>query len=128
MSIIFRMNASTFIDRCGLRLLVLIACFAIVNTAVRYAPLRVFAASAAAVAAAGALDALLPRPPAPVTARSFSLKSFLRSALTRSNAKRFIVAALILSVAAFFLPFRVPYIVAACVLTAVAVVCLASRN
>lgn len=90
--------------------------------------MRVFAAVTAAVAAAGALDALLPRPSASKSARSFSIKNFLRSALTRSNAKRFIAAALILSVAAFFLPFRVPYIVAACVLTAVAVFCLASRN
>ncbi len=121
-------NIGAYLDRCGLRLLILVACFAFVNAFTDDAPLRVFAAVAATLAAAGALDRVLPQPEACARIRTPSLRGFAEAAFRRSNAKRFITAALLLAAAAFFLPFRIPYIAAAGVLAVLAAVCLSRRN
>ena len=118
---------SVFFDRCGLRLLVFLACFAVTGAGDPPPALHIIAASAAALAAAGALDAVvfrgkrfsLPRP-------KTTLREYVGSALRRGNAKRFIAVALILTVMALLLG-SVWYAVFAVVNAALAVLCLARK-
>ncbi len=121
------MKYNAAIDRCGLKLLVLILSFMITGIGDPPAALHVIAAVAAALAASGALGAVLPpvrRSPLPHVRPG----SFFRAALSRGNAGRFIATALFLAFFAFVLPAGAVYAVFAVVCTVLAVVCLSRRD
>lgn len=123
------MDIRRFSDICGLRLLIFLVCYMITGIDSPPAALHIIAAAAAALAAAGAVRDLIVRDASPRSAKERpNVTETIRSALSGKNARRFVIAALILAVLSFVIPFPVPYVVGACVCTLLAVVCLARRR
>ncbi len=119
-----------FIDKCGLKLLILLAWWILLSQiGVALAP-KVLASFSAAMCTVGAIGIK----PAPATERKpkekfgTKLKAVFKAALTRQNARRFAITALILLVFSFFVGYPVLFYVGAVVNIALTVACFAARD
>lgn len=116
------------IDRCGLRILIMLLCWMITGSFGALPPAHIVAAAGAALCIAGILECFFlpsPRLRAATPPLSVRVKELAHAALTRANARRFMTVALILTVPTFFLPVAVWYYVVIAVNVGLTVLCLA---
>lgn len=119
------------IDRCGMRVLILLICWVGLGSFGAPAYVHILSSVGAALCVVGMTEAFLPsrekrsayKPPV-----SFRLREFARAALSRDNARRFMIVALILLGFSFFIPFSVWYYVLIGVNVLATVLCLAFGN
>lgn len=127
------MSLAEKIDICGLRALVLLAVWLIIGETGVALPAKIVSSFAAAMCLIGFIDSVWgrketanePRRRAPLLPR---LKEIARAALTRKNARRFMIVSLILLVFSFFVGVSVWYYVMIAVNIALVCLCLASRT
>lgn len=125
------MTLAEKIDKCGLRALVLLAFWLIVGETGVPMPSKIIASFSAAMCAIGCIDSLWgKKESANETRRRVPLlprlKELARAALTRKNARRFMIVALLLLVFAFVVPVPVWYYVMIAVNLVLVCLCLAA--
>lgn len=117
------------IDKCGMRVLILLVCWVVLGSFGSPTYIHILSSVGAALCIIGVTEILwsgdrkrdkVSKPPI-----SYRLREFARAALTRQNARRFMIVALILFGFSFFIPFAVWYYVIIGVNVILTVLCLA---
>ncbi len=119
-----------FIDKCGLKLLILLAWWILLTKIGVAAAPKVLASFSAAMCTVGIIG-IKPKPAEakkPKERLKVRLKKIFGQALTRKNARRFVLTALILFGFSFFVAYPVIFYIGAVVNIALTVACLSARD